>query len=160
MSSATATEWPQEQETSGFARLRLRFRDWRRTRPFWGGLLAVLAGLPILYFPYAKMHLGQLTMTMATTGGAGSLIIGILVMVLGVTAWVQPLVRVFCGIATTILALVSVPVSNLGGFGLGLILGLLGGGLMCAWAPLKVTPALDGPADAAAAGEADPEEQP
>ncbi|MGK4583037.1 DUF6114 domain-containing protein [Kitasatospora sp. HPMI-4] len=135
MSSATAIEWPEG--ASGFGRLRLRFRAWRRTRPFWGGLLAVIAGLPIVYFPYADLQLGQLTVTMATTAGAGSLLIGLLMMTLGVTAWFQPLVRIFCGVAVTILSLVSIPVSNLGGFGLGLILGLFAGGLLCSWAPLK-----------------------
>ncbi|GAA2132250.1 hypothetical protein GCM10009760_07020 [Kitasatospora kazusensis] len=152
MSSAIAAEWPEE--TGGFSRLRLKFRTWRRTRPFWGGLLAMIAGLPIMYFPYAKLHLAGLTMTMATTAGAGSLIIGLLMITLGLTAWFQPLVRVFCGVAVTILALVSVPVSNLGGFGMGLITGLLGGGLLAAWTPLKVQPSA-----AAAAPQALDEQQ-
>ncbi|WP_441251573.1 DUF6114 domain-containing protein [Kitasatospora sp. McL0602] len=120
-----------------FTRLRLGFRAWRRTRPFWGGLLAVIAGLPILYFPYAHLTVGGLTVAMSTTAGAGSLIIGLLMIVLGFTAWFQPLVRIFCGVAVTILSLISIPVSNLGGFGMGLILGLLAGGLLVAWAPLK-----------------------
>lgn len=154
MSSATAIEWPEE--TGGFGRLWLKFRAWRRTRPFWGGLLAMIAGVPILYFPYAKMHLGQLTMTMATTGGAGSLIIGVLMITLGLTAWFQPLVRIFCGVAVTVLALISVPVSNLGGFGMGLITGLLAGGLLCAWAPLKVQPGMEPVAESV---EQAPEEQ-
>ncbi|GAB2750165.1 DUF6114 domain-containing protein [Kitasatospora kifunensis] len=135
MTSATAPSWP---DGAGlFTRLRLRFRVWRRTRPFWGGLLSAFAGFPILYFPYAHLQLGDLTMAMATTGGAGSLVIGLLMMALGVSSWFQPASRVFCGIAVTILALISIPVSNLGGFAMGLILGLIGGGLLCAWAPLK-----------------------
>ncbi|GAA2265764.1 hypothetical protein GCM10010430_58380 [Kitasatospora cystarginea] len=138
MSSATANEWPAEAGT--FSRVRLRFRTWRRTRPFWAGLLAVFASFPILYFPYAQLHLGQLTMSMSTTGGAGSLLIGGLLITLGLTAWFQPMVRIFCGVAVTILSLVSVPVSNLGGFGMGLILGLIAGGLLCSWAPLKEQP--------------------
>ena len=35
------------------------------------------------------------------------------------------------------LVLVSIPMSNLGGFGLGLLPGLLGGVMVCSWAPLK-----------------------
>lgn len=119
---------------------RTRFRDWRRTRPFWGGLLAMFAGLPILYFPYAKLTLGSLSMGMATTGGAGALIIGVLMIALGLTAWFQPTIRIFCGVATILLALVSMPVSNLGGFGMGLVAGVFGGGLLCSWAPLKEQP--------------------
>jgi hypothetical protein len=45
--------------------------------------------------------------------------------------------RVFSGVGVTILTLISIPVSNLGGFGMGLILGLIGGGLLCAWTPLS-----------------------
>lgn len=135
MTSATAPAWP---DGAGlFTRLRLRFRVWRRTRPFWGGLLSAIAGFPILYFPYAHLRLGDLTMAMATTGGAGALVIGLLMIALGVSSWFQPATRIFCGIAVTILALISVPVSNLGGFTIGLILGLIGGGLLCAWAPVK-----------------------
>lgn len=135
MTSATAQAWPDAE--GGFTRLRLRFRAWRRTRPFWGGFLAMIAGLPILYFPYAHLTFGGLTVAMSTTAGAGSLIIGLLMMVLGISAWFQPLVRVFCGVGVTILALISIPVSNLGGFLMGLILGLVAGGLLCSWAPLK-----------------------
>lgn len=138
MTSATAQAWPDAE--GGFTRLRLRFRAWRRTRPFWGGLLAMIAGLPILYFPYAHLTFGGLTVAMSTTAGAGSLIIGLLMMVLGVSAWFQPLVRVFCGVGVTLLSLISIPVSNLGGFLMGLVLGLIAGGLLCAWAPLKEQP--------------------
>lgn len=133
MSSATAQAWP---ENNGGNTVRLRFRNWRRSRPFWAGLLAMIAGLPILYFPYAKLNLSGMTVSMATTAGAGSLIIGILMIALGVTAWFQPLVRIFCGVAVTLLSLISIPVSNLGGFGLGLILGLVAGGLLMAWRPV------------------------
>ncbi|WP_033824117.1 DUF6114 domain-containing protein, partial [Kitasatospora sp. MBT63] len=151
MSSATAEAWPES--TPGHRRVRMGFRAWRRTRPFWGGLLAMLAGVPILYFPYAKLSIGGLTMAMATTAGAGSLIIGILLIALGLTSWFQPVVRVFCGVATTLLALISIPVSNLGGFGLGVTPGLIAGGLLVAWAPLRTLPA-EAEAEAAAEPEA------
>ncbi|MCC9306938.1 DUF6114 domain-containing protein [Kitasatospora sp. RB6PN24] len=134
MTTATAN-----QQLDGAGRsvpLGVRFRAWRRSRPFWGGMVAVLAGLPILYFPYAHLSLGGLSIAMSTTAGAGSLVIGLLLMLLGVAAWFQPMSRVFCGVGVTILTLISLPVSNLGGFGLGLILGLIGGGLLCAWTPL------------------------
>ncbi|GGV08773.1 hypothetical protein GCM10010495_21920 [Kitasatospora herbaricolor] len=99
-----------------------------------------------MYLPYAHLSLGGMTVAMSTTAGAGSLIIGILLMVLGLTAWYQPAVRVFAGVATTLLTLVSIPVSNLAGFGLALIPGLVGGGLMVSWAPLKERAATDLPA--------------
>ncbi|MFJ8626675.1 DUF6114 domain-containing protein [Kitasatospora sp. NPDC093550] len=134
MSSATVEPRTAHQNPIGW--LWRHFRDFRRTRPFWGGLLAMIAGVPILYFPYAHLSFGGLTIAMSTTAGAGSLIIGVLMIILGMTAWFQPAVRVFGGIATILLTLVSIPVSNLAGFGLSLLPGLIGGGLMVSWAPL------------------------
>ncbi|MFE9422790.1 DUF6114 domain-containing protein [Kitasatospora sp. NPDC006697] len=134
MTTATAGLPPEEADRS--VPLATRFTNWRRSRPFWGGLLAVIAGVPILYFPYAHMKLGSLTVAMSTTAGAGSLVIGVLLMVLGISAWYQPASRIFCGVGVTILTLISIPVSNLGGFLLGLIPGLIAGGLLCAWTPL------------------------
>ncbi|MFJ9441357.1 DUF6114 domain-containing protein [Kitasatospora sp. NPDC101235] len=112
------------------------FRTFRRTRPFWGGLLAMIAGVPILYFPYAHLALGSVTIAMSTTAGAGSLLIGVLLIALGIAGWFQQAVRVFAGIATILLTLVSIPMSNLAGFGLALLPGLIGGGLLVSWAPL------------------------
>ncbi|QGZ51064.1 hypothetical protein GPZ77_24185 [Streptomyces sp. QHH-9511] len=112
-----------------------RFHDWRGSRPFWGGLFTMIGGLPIAYFPYADLRLGNMTIAMATTGGAGALIIGVLLVTLGLTMWFQPIVRVFAGVAAIVLALVSIPVSNLGGFFIGFTLALVGGGLSVAWAP-------------------------
>ncbi|MGW2372471.1 DUF6114 domain-containing protein [Kitasatospora sp. NPDC001683] len=134
MSSATVETRPGHQNPIGW--LWRHWRDFRRTRPYWGGKLAMIAGIPILYFPYAHLTFGGLTIAMSTTAGAGSLIIGVLMIILGLTAWFQPAVRVFAGIATILLTLVSIPVSNLAGFGLSLLPGLIGGGLMVSWAPL------------------------
>ncbi|WP_240677856.1 DUF6114 domain-containing protein [Actinacidiphila soli] len=129
---------------------RFRFRVWRGQRPFWAGLLTILAGGPIAYFPYAHLSLGGLTLAMATTAGAGSLIIGVLLVVLGLTMWYQAVARVFAGVASIMLALVSLVVSNIGGFLMGFLLGLIGGALAVAWVP----------ADPAAEPGADPAELP
>ncbi|MGE7434538.1 MULTISPECIES: DUF6114 domain-containing protein [Kitasatospora] len=111
-----------------------RFRTWRGTRPFWAGLLTISASVPIMYFPYVHLSLGGLPMALSTTAGAGSLLIGVLLIVLGVTLWLQQQVRIFAGVAVIVLALVSVPVANFGGFLLGMLPGLVGGSLACAWA--------------------------
>ena len=136
MTSATAQARP-EPESRNFSKGREAFRNWRRTRPFWGGLLVLLASFPIMYFPYNDMSVGALRIHMATTAGAGALVIGLLLLALGISVWFQPLIRVFVGIAAIVLALVSLPISNFGGFGLGLFPGLIGGALVCAWAPVK-----------------------
>ncbi|MFI5760376.1 MULTISPECIES: DUF6114 domain-containing protein [unclassified Streptomyces] len=114
-----------------------RFHAWTGHRPFWAGLITLIAGFPIAYFPYADVRLGNVTIAMATTAGAGSLIIGVLLATLGLTLWFQQGVRIFAGVAAILLGLVSLPVSNLGGFGIGLILAMVGGGLALSWVPGK-----------------------
>ncbi|MEV0975828.1 DUF6114 domain-containing protein [Streptomyces sp. NPDC049915] len=118
-----------------FTRRRLQFRAWRGTRPFWAGLFVMLGGFPIMYFPYAHLQVGHLTLAMATTAGAGSLIIGVLLVVLGISLWFQKHIRVFAGVASILLALVSIPVSNFGGFVVGFLLALIGGAMAVSWAP-------------------------
>ena len=118
-----------------FSRRRAQFRAWRGTRPFWAGLFVMLGGLPIAYFPYAHLQVGHLTLAMSTTAGAGSLIIGVLLIVLGFSLWFQKHVRTFAGVAAILLGLVSIPVSNLGGFLMGFLLALVGGAMAVAWSP-------------------------
>ncbi|MDX3537754.1 DUF6114 domain-containing protein [Streptomyces sp. MB09-01] len=121
------------------------FHAWRGHRPFWAGLFTFVSGFPIAYFPYADLRLGNLSLAMATTGGAGALIIGVLLITLGLALWFQQAIRVFAGVASILLALVSLPVSNLGGFGLGFVPALIGGALALAWVPGQ--PADEEPAD-------------
>jgi hypothetical protein len=125
------------QSAGTFTRLRRRFRDWRGSRPFWAGLFTILGGAPIAYFPYATLKLGTMSLTMATTAGAGSLIIGVLLITLGLTMWFQQATRVFAGVASIILALVSLVVSNIGGFLIGFLFALFGGALAVSWVPGK-----------------------
>jgi hypothetical protein len=145
-----------ERPETRFGRMRRDFRVWRGQRPFWGGTLTLLAGIPIAYVPYQNLTLGSLTIRMSTTAGAGSLIIGVLLVVLGLTMWFQPQSRVFAGVAAILLALVSLVVSNFGAFLIGFLLGLIGGALGVSWAP--GAPAKPGPAtgdDSGSAGAAD-----
>ncbi|MEV5602415.1 DUF6114 domain-containing protein [Streptomyces sp. NPDC052299] len=128
------------------------FRTWRGDRPFWAGLFTMLGGVPIMYFPYANMHLGNVTLAMSTTAGAGSLIIGVLLVTLGLTMWFHSIVRVFAGVAAILLALISIPVANIGGFLIGFIFALLGGALSVSWAP-GVPPSEAEPASAEEAPE-------
>lgn len=67
MTSADAPARPHSDD--GFARARRNFRAWRRTRPFWAGLLVLLAAAPIIYFPYFNLSLGGLSVAMSTTAG-------------------------------------------------------------------------------------------
>lgn len=129
-----------------------KFRIWRGGRPFWAGLLTIFGGLPIAYLPYGNIKLGNMTLAMATTAGAGSLIIGVLLVVLGLTMWFQSHSRVFAGVAAILLALVSLVVSNIGGFLVGFVLALLGGALGIAWAPATDESASDAKRDRTSEG--------
>lgn len=124
-----------------FARGRVAFRHFRWRRPFWAGLFVLIGGLPIAYFPYAHLTFGQLTIRMATTAGAGSLVIGVLLVVLGLTIWFQPHVRIFAGVAAILLGLVSLVVSNFGGFLMGFLFSMIGGAMSIAWMPGEARPA-------------------
>ncbi|MFJ3904742.1 DUF6114 domain-containing protein [Streptomyces sp. NPDC090025] len=127
--------------SSGVPKKENAFKVWRQTRPFWAGLLTIIGGIPIAYLPYGDMRLGNITLAMKTTAGAGALIIGVLLITLGFTMWFQPLVRVFAGVATIVLGLVSIPVSNFGGLVIGFLFALVGGGMSVAWAPAEERPA-------------------
>ncbi|MFI1935668.1 DUF6114 domain-containing protein [Streptomyces purpureus] len=111
--------------------VRTRFRRWRRSRPFWGGLFAVIAGAEICVLPLAPLKV------MLTQGVAGipSVLMGLVMILLGLSVWFAPHYRALAGIVTTLIATAALVLSNLGGFLIGSLLGILGGGLMFAWQP-------------------------
>ncbi len=113
------------------------FRRWRRARPFWGGLLIVLAGLEI--FGTTQMSLGGLTFQMGPTGFLSWLIPTILV-TCGLLIWFSPQQRIFYAVVAAITALYSLIGVNLGGFFVGLLLGVVGSGLAFAWTVDPRTP--------------------
>ncbi|MCX4695547.1 DUF6114 domain-containing protein [Streptomyces sp. NBC_01408] len=108
-----------------------RFRRWRRSRPFWGGFFAILAGAEICVLPLAPLKV----MLQQGVAGIPSVLMGIIMIVLGLTAWFAPPQRGPAGVLTTLIATAALVMSNLGGFLIGTLLGILGGGLMFAWQP-------------------------
>ncbi|WP_328765282.1 DUF6114 domain-containing protein [Streptomyces sp. NBC_00272] len=135
----TSTEW-----RDALSRARKEFRTWRDSRPFWAGLMTLSAGWPILYLAYGHLTLGGVTLALSTAAGAGSLVIGVLLVTLGLLMWLRPPVRVFAGVAAILLSLISLPLANFGGLLLGAVLGLVGGSLACAWSPPSEDPDDDG----------------
>ncbi|WP_327007820.1 DUF6114 domain-containing protein [Dactylosporangium sp. NBC_01737] len=71
-----------------------------------------------------------------------SYVIPAMLLLCGVLTWVSPGQRLFYGILGTLTALYSIIGLNLGGFFLGMILGVVGGGLAAAWSP-GVAPATE-----------------
>lgn len=127
------------------------FRRWRRSRPFWGGLLLLIAGLEL--FLSANMTLGNLEVHMGPEGFL-SYLLPLLLILTGVLSWVTPGQRLFYGVLGLLTAVYSLVGLNLGGFGLGMIIGIVGGALVTSWAPTPGTPhppAPAGPAEEPAA---------
>ncbi|MFD9741117.1 DUF6114 domain-containing protein [Umezawaea sp. NPDC059074] len=119
--------------SSGLLRAWHRFRDWRRGRPFWAGLFVALSGLIILAPPYANLKLGDLVISIKTLGGVSALLIGVLLLICAGALWVRPAFRFPAGVIAVLLSLIALVTTNLGGFLLGTILGLLGGALAVSW---------------------------
>jgi hypothetical protein len=123
------------------------FGRWRRSRPFWGGLLLLLSGIEI--FLSTQLSLGGLSFQLGPTGFLSWLIPTILV-ACGLLAWSTPQQRMFYAVVGAVTAVFSLIGVNLGGFFLGLILGIVGAGLVFGWTPLVAAP----PAAATPPGDA------
>jgi Family of unknown function (DUF6114) len=118
-------------------RARLAFRRWRRSRPFWGGLLITLGGGEILFSEKAPLGV---VLHIGLQGLAGYLLPAVMVLC-GLLLWFAPAQRSFYGILSVLLSLGTWLTSNLGGFILGMVLGLVGGSLAFGWAPRRPEPA-------------------
>ncbi|MFF3562035.1 DUF6114 domain-containing protein [Streptomyces sp. NPDC002574] len=112
-------------------KIRSRFRHWRRSRPFWAGFWTLLAGLEILSIPLAPLSL----MIHEGIAGVSGLLMGVFLVVLGLTMWFAPHYRTFAGIATLIFSVASLVLSNFGGFLIGFLLGVAGGAMAVSWVP-------------------------
>jgi hypothetical protein len=110
---------------------RATFGGWRAQRPFWGGLFLLLSGLEL--FLSANLQLA-LEVHFGPTGFL-SYVIPAMMLLCGLLTWLSPGQRLFYGILGTLTALYSIIGLNLGGFFLGMILGVVGGGLAAAWSP-------------------------
>lgn len=127
-----------------------KFRGWRRSRPFWGGLLLILSGLEL--FLSGNMNLGALQVHVGATGFLSYVIPAMLVLC-GGGALITPHLRLFYGIVGALVAVYSLIGLNFGGFMLGLLLGIIGGALAVAWSPITpARPATTGNDDTGTAG--------
>jgi hypothetical protein len=122
---------------------RQSFRVWRRSRPFWGGLLLIIAGIELILIPLSGVLVkGAIKLVIYIgIGGVFGVLIGALLVAAGLVLWFNPTHRVFYGIAGIVLGILSFPASNLGGFFIGMLLAILGGALGFAWTPAEDAPA-------------------
>jgi hypothetical protein len=115
------------------ARPSSKWRSWRRSRPFWAGLVLTVSGTEILLAVKAPL---PVVMHVGLQGLAGYLV-PIIILMCGVLLLFNPDQRVFYSIVAALMSLASWATSNLGGFLVGLILGLVGSAMAFAWSPKK-----------------------
>ncbi|MFE0170760.1 DUF6114 domain-containing protein [Streptomyces sp. NPDC059002] len=112
-------------------RLRAALRSWRRRRPFWAGVWTVLGGLEMIFLPLAPLPL----MLKVGIGAMSAIGVGLVLIVGGLFFVFAPAQRMFVSFVTAIASLVSLATTNLGGFGIGVGLGLLGSSMAFGWLP-------------------------
>ena len=122
---------------------RAAFRRWRRTRPFWGGFLVLLAGIELLLIPLSGIfiHGAVKLVVYIGIGGVFGVLLGALLIACGLLLWLNPAHRTFYAIAGVLLAVLSFIASNLGGFFIGMLLGIIGGAMGFGWTPSADQPA-------------------
>ncbi|MFI8998806.1 DUF6114 domain-containing protein [Streptomyces sp. NPDC053542] len=111
---------------------RARFRRWRRTRPFWAGLLLVLGGAELLLVPLSPLGV----LVSLGLGGLAALGIGLALIVAGLFLWCTPSARHYVSVNALILSVISFAATNLGGFLVGMGLGIAGAAMGFGWTPL------------------------
>jgi hypothetical protein len=116
-----------------------RWRAWRRSRPFWGGLLLVLSGLELFAIPLSGdlVHGAIKLVIYIGIAGVFGVLIGGLLIAAGLVLWFNPTHKTFYSIAGIVLGVVSFPASNLGGLFIGMLLAIIGGSMAFAWTPLQ-----------------------
>lgn len=137
----------------GVQRGRRGFRRWRRGRPFWGGLFLLLGGGQL--FLSTQLSLGDIEVSFGPQGFLAVLLPLVLVLC-GLLLWVTPQHRFFYSIIGTLTAVYSLLGLNLGGWFLGMLLGILGGALGFAWTPVTPRSPATPPPPATPAPEATP----
>ena len=122
---------------------RAAFRGWRRTRPFWGGFLLLLAGIELLLIPLSGIliHGAVKLVVYIGIGGVFGVLLGVLLIACGLLLWLNPVHRTFYAIAGVLLAVLSFIASNFGGFFIGMLLGIIGGSMGFGWTPSADQPA-------------------
>jgi hypothetical protein len=109
------------------------FAAFRRTRPFWGGLWMILAGLWIV-------RAMNFSIGLALTGGwsfAAGYVMGGGLILFGLVAWVAPHYRTLTGLVGFLIAVGAFPTANLGGYLVGSVLGVIGASMVWAWGEKK-----------------------
>ncbi len=112
-------------------KIRPAFRRWRAGRPFWGGLLLALGGAEVLLTLKASL---DVILHVGMQGLAGYLLPAVMLLC-GVLILFNPSQRLFYSVVGVLVSLGTWLTSNLGGFFVGLLLGVVGSCLTFGWLP-------------------------
>lgn len=107
------------------------FRRWRHRRPFGAGVAVALGGVEILATQRASV-------AVVLAAGADSLagyVLPILMVVCGLLIVFNPRQRLFYSVIGVLASLATWVTSNLGGFFVGMLLGVIGSSLAFGWLP-------------------------
>lgn len=129
-SESRAADRTEGAEMSDGAKSRGGFKQWRRQRPFIGGVLAVLGGIELFFS--GQLDLGNMQIQFGIEGLQAT-VIPIAIVVLALFAILKPTHHVFYGIIALILSVYSLIGVNLGGYLLGMLLSTIGAILVVAW---------------------------
>ena len=112
-----------------------RFKHWRKRRPFAGGLLLILSGIVIAAPAYITVRISDLLVMISTVSGVSTLLIGAALIMFGFGSWFRQETSSYLGVLAILVAIIALPTTNLGGFVIGSLLGIIGGALAFAWQP-------------------------
>lgn len=144
----------------GFHRVRRRFRRWRRGRPFWGGVFLILGGVQL----FLSTQLSPMDVEISFgPQGFLAIILPLALLLCGLLLWVTPQHRYFYSVIGTVTAVYSLLGLNLGGWFLGMLLGIIGGALGFSWTPVQPAALPPQPDPAATSGpltDQPPDQQP
>ena len=109
------------------------FGNWRRRRPFAAGLFMLLSGIIMIVPAYLSFEVSNIVIQVSTISGVSTLLIGALLITSALMTWFKPDTRLLTGVASLILGIVALPMSNIGGFVLGTLCAVIGGALALSW---------------------------
>jgi hypothetical protein len=129
----------------------LSWRQWRRSRPFAGPLLMILAGTELLAVLWSaesvRLSAG------AALGGPIQLLLAVGLVLCGLLTSIQPVRRTAYSTAAVLLAICALLTPDMGGFLGATLLGAIGGSLGFAWVPAD---AADDPRPEGSVGQPEP----
>lgn len=105
------------------------FRLWRLRRPFWGSILMLLASLLMLAGPLTLLNMAFLPGSAVPM----ALLVGSLMLVMALAQLFVPAHALITGLIGIVLSIVSLITGSFGGFGIGMIIGILGSAQGVAW---------------------------